>query len=187
MLKNDNLQIKTQALKLLVKILREAPKQLRDEIIKYTESEILNVKNFYVKRLYFIFFEECLEVFSFIFIKENKIFENIMRLLHENNEIMVNKFLKTLPKYYPYIYEDNKLKVIINNNVESCRKYMTKDKLIIENVRIFDKWLDNFLKNYDPDDYRQYLKLDKVKNEKENKSITNKEIVFPSYNHVFII
>ena len=82
---------------------------------------------------------------------------------------------------------NNKLKVIINNNVESCRKYMTKDKLIIENVRIFDKWLDNFLKNYDPDDYRQYLKLDKVKNEKENKSITNKEIVFPSYNHVFII
>ena len=49
---------------------------------------------------------------------------------------------------------------------------MTKDKLILENVKIFDKWLDNFIINYDTDENKQILKLDNNKYEKEIKTLT---------------
>ena len=64
---------------------------------------------------------------------------------------------------------------------------MTKDKLILENVKIFDKWLDNFIINYDTDENKQILKLDNNKYEKEIKTLTTKEVLNPSYNHVYII
>ncbi len=177
-MKKENLQIKTQAIKLLVKIMREGSKQIREEIIKLTETEILNVKNFYVKRQYFIFFEECMEVFSFTFIKEKKIFDNFFRLVQENNLIFLNKFLTIVPRFYHLIHEDSKLKTQVLSKVDSCKKNTGKDILMVQNVKRFESWLENFMKNYDPDENCNYLKIDRVRYEKENKLNSVKEAVY---------
>jgi hypothetical protein len=168
-LKNDNLQIIQEAIKLLVKILREGPKYIKDEILKYTETEILGSKNYFVKRKYLNFFEECLEVFSFTFIKEKRIFENIVKLLSANQILLLNKFLKLIPKFYHLIVSDSKLKSFVTSKIDNCRKFLINDLYTVENVSNIDNWLENFTKNYDPEENIRLLKLDKIKFDKETK------------------
>ena len=170
-MKNENLQIKTDALKLLAKILRYSPKSQKDEIIKYCETELVNTKNFYLKRQYFIFFEECLDLFSFTNLREKKIIDHLFKIINENNTIILNKFLKIIPRLYIYSTDDSKLKNVINSKIEYCRKYLNKDALTVENIIKFDKWHENFLKNYDIEENKKLLNLDKLKYDQELKSL----------------
>jgi hypothetical protein len=128
----DNYQIQTEALKLLSKKLKFC--RNKDEVVKFTEYDILASKSFYKRRLYFIFFECCLEIFSSKFMKEIGIIDNLLKFFDDKNPIHISKLISIIKNFMPIFYDDSRIRFKITIKVEEIRKNINmgvlKDKEI---------------------------------------------------------
>lgn len=116
---SDNFQIQTDAIALLVKNLKFCKD--KEEIIKYTESEFFLDKSFYKRRLYLIFFQHSLKVFSINYIKEIGLLNNIFEFF-EDNSINICNLISMLPDFYPLINDINEIKFKLLNKMTDLRK-----------------------------------------------------------------
>ena len=71
-----------------MKILKYGNKVQQEEIIKYA-NELLNNKNFYTRRLFYTFLEEAFEVFSSKFMKDNHLYESVIKILYETERCQI--------------------------------------------------------------------------------------------------
>lgn len=115
---NECFEIKIDSVKLLAKVCKS--KIIWDDVMKYVDSTILNSKNFYVRRLYFYFFEELTKDFSYKFLKDKGQIDDLMKLINDNNQ-MLPKFLKLIKIFFPLVI-DEKIKFLIYNKLEAVRK-----------------------------------------------------------------
>ena len=115
----DNYQIQTVAISLLTKNLKFCMN--KEEIIKYSESEFFVEKRFYKRRLYLIFFHNCLKIFSINYIKEIGMLENIFDFF-EDTSINICHLISILPDFYPLINEMSNVKFKLLNKLSDLRK-----------------------------------------------------------------
>lgn len=93
----------------------------QEELIKFFENEFFLNKNFYKRRLYFNFFDECNELFSMKFNVDYGILDNIIKFFDDNN-LIITKLFQILPSFYPLILEHTRIKFIVLNKLEYFRK-----------------------------------------------------------------
>jgi hypothetical protein len=79
-----------------------------DEIMTYIETETLGSNSFYNKRLYVVFFENALNIFSTTYIVENDILTHILKLFDTTLYILITKIISLLPGFYTLLKEDKK-------------------------------------------------------------------------------
>jgi hypothetical protein len=155
------LQIKTEAIKLLAKTLRFSNKSQSEEILKYIENEVLISKNTFIRRLFFIFFEESLKIFSISFLKEKKII-NLFTNLMEDNINLANKALSLVPKFYILIEDDPSVIEKINSGVKFIKTYY-RDNYTLENLRNYEFEIDRLTKRLDLIEKEKILENDREK------------------------
>jgi hypothetical protein len=135
---SDNYQIQCEGLKLLSKKLKFC--RNKEEVVKFTEFEILASKSFYKRRLYFTFFEFCLQIFSSKFLKEIGVMDNLFKFFDDKNLIHVSNLISILKNFYPIFNDDSRIKFKILTKVEDIAKNLSagliKDKEI-EIVNLF--------------------------------------------------
>lgn len=127
---NDCFEIKIDSVRILAKLGKS--KLIWDELIKFIETEILNSKNYYNRRLYLYFFEELTNNFSFKFLNEKGQIEELMKLINDNNQIL-SKFLKIIKLFFPLV-SDDKIKFLIYNKIEAVRKQILNKEIIDNEV-----------------------------------------------------
>ena len=118
----DNFQIQTDAVALLTKNLKFCKD--KEEILKYTDSEFFLDKSFYRRRLYLIFFQNSLKVFSINYIKEIGLLENIFEFF-DDTSINICHLISMLPDFYPLINDMNEIKFKLLNKLSELRKKET--------------------------------------------------------------
>jgi hypothetical protein len=166
---SENYQIQIEIIRILAKDLKYCKN--KEDILKYTESELFQSKSFYKRRLYFTFFETCLELFSIKYIKENGILENFFKFFEEDSSsIIICMLICIFPSIYPLINDDIELKFKFLNKVSDLKK-STKltDKEIIISLKKFSTWEDSFRRDKDNEIYREKYLKDKQKMEEETK------------------
>jgi hypothetical protein len=115
----DNYQIQTVAISLLTKNLKYSFN--KEEIIKYSESAFFLEKSFYKRRLYLIFFHNCLKNFSIKYIKEIGILDNIFDFFQDTS-INICHLISILPDFYPLINDMSDVKFKLLNKLTDLRK-----------------------------------------------------------------
>jgi hypothetical protein len=118
---NSVLPLKNVAMKILAHCLRFCKKTEKDEIIRYLEKDIIESKNYYIRRLYFPFFQEALNIFSISALMQYSIFDIILKFLNDNKLIQAN-IISNLKDFYPLIFTDNRIKFMINSKMENLKK-----------------------------------------------------------------
>ena len=167
-LNNENLQIKTDAIKLLAKTLRYSNRSQTDDIMKYIENEIIGSKTTYCRRLFFVFFEVCLKIFSISYIKEKRLINLLIRLMEDNINI-ANKALSLVPKFYILIIDDVKLVNFINSGVKYIKNLYIKDIFTAENLILYEKQIEKLTESKDNLDNVKLFEIDREKYDNENK------------------
>lgn len=115
----DNYQIQTIAIGLLAKNLKYC--RNKEEIIAYTKTEFFDVKSFYKRRLYIIFFHKLLKIFSINYLKEIGILENIFDFF-DDTSINICQMISILPDFYPLISDMSDLRFKLLNKLSDLRK-----------------------------------------------------------------
>jgi hypothetical protein len=128
---NECHEIRIESVKLIAVLSRS--KIYWDEGIKYINSEIMNNKNYYIRRLYCYFFQELIRLFSYKFLNEKGQIEEFISLINDNNQI-ISSFFYIIKSIFPLI-EDDKYKFKIFNKLENLRKEIN-DKKIMDNELI---------------------------------------------------
>ena len=101
-------------------VVKYASKAIKEEILKYVEKEVIGNKSFYKRRYYFSFFKKSLEILSVSFLKENGLVDNLLKFLSDSNLFTKNS-LKFVREIFPLIYDDAKIKSIIENKLDKIR------------------------------------------------------------------
>ena len=130
---NCNFQVQTEAIKYIVKILKYGNKVQQEEMIKYA-NELLNNKNFYTRRLFYTFLEEAFEVFSSKFMKDNHLYESVIKILYETSSVNLARFFRKFPLFYPFIIEnDINTEFHIGSRIEIIKKSeLFKDRELVK-------------------------------------------------------
>ncbi len=115
-----NYKVIKQAFKVLALVMKYASKATKEEILKYLEKEVVGNKSFYKRRYYFSFFKKSLEILSVSFLKENGLVDNLLKFLSDLNLFTKNS-LKYVREVFPLIYDDAKIKSIIENKLDKIR------------------------------------------------------------------
>ena len=115
--------VQKKAIKLLVKTLKFAYKSTKQEIIKYMQKEYLTKKGFYIRRVYFEFFNEIITIFSIKFTEAYGILSCFYPFINDGNLDIRIKSIKLLEKLVPFA-TDESVNIIIEK-VEECRKNNT--------------------------------------------------------------
>jgi len=118
---NSVLPLKNTSMKILAHCLRYCKKTEKDEIIRYLEKEIIDSKNYYIRRLYFPFFQEAISIFSISALMQYQIFENILKFLNDN-KLMQAKIISNLKDFYPLIFTESRIKFLVNNKMDNLKK-----------------------------------------------------------------
>jgi hypothetical protein len=132
-IKKENYLIQIEAIKLCVKLMKYAKENSREEILKYVNFEFLENNNFYYRRLYFSFIEECIDNFSICYLKEKGLILNLIKFLSLKegcNKNLIGKTLKFFQQCFPLFHNDDKLVFLSYNKLELLRK-TTLDREII--------------------------------------------------------
>ena len=132
---NANNLLKSSSMKTLVYILKFCKKIEKEEILKFIEKEIVENKSFYKRRLYFMFFEEAIKIFSISTLINYHIIDYIFKFLNDNTVILA-KVIKMMKYIYPLICNDVRLKFIINTKFENLKKMVNLD-MEIKKVKNF--------------------------------------------------
>ncbi len=127
---NDCFVVKVEALKIMAKLSKS--KIVFDEIIKFVEVEISLNKNFYNRRLYFYFFQELTKNFSYKFLYDKGLIDELIRFINDNNQILP-RFLKILKSFFPLVLDD-KIKFLVYNKLETLRKQIQGGEIIDNEV-----------------------------------------------------
>ena len=118
---NAVLPLKNISMRTLAHLLRYCKKTEKDEICRFLEKEIIDSKNYYVRRLYFPFFEEAISLFSISALLQFQIFDNILKFLNDN-KLMQAKIISKLKQFYPLIFSENKFKFMVNSKLDNFKK-----------------------------------------------------------------
>jgi hypothetical protein len=131
LLKNEKFEVQKHILKILVKFLKF--NKNKEDILKYTEKDLLKSISYYDRRLYLVFFEHCLDRISMDLIKECGILDNYFSLLNDNNFILL-KIIQTLPIFYFFVADHTSIKFIVMTKLGNLNK--TSKDLEIKRVNI---------------------------------------------------
>lgn len=136
---NENLQIQIICLNIFTKFIKYNFFNKKDQIVNFLQKDYFSSNSYYKRRIYFIFFESCLDHLSLNCIKESKILDTFLQFLNSSNTLSVSKTLKLLPRFYPLIADDIRLKFNIMNKLEELRNNL-KDNLIkdLELQKVFN-------------------------------------------------
>ncbi len=124
-IKKENYLIQVEAIKLCVKLMKYAKENYREEILKYVNFEFLENNNFFYRRLYFSFIEECIDNFSICYLKEKGLILNLIKFLSLKegcNKYLIGKTLKIFQHCFPLFHKDDKLVFLLYNKLELIRK-----------------------------------------------------------------
>jgi hypothetical protein len=133
-----------------------------DEIMKVIYEEIYE-KNFYLRRLFLIFFEKSIKKFSINFINELGILEKAIKLFDLNNTLLSNKIISELPNFFALLSEE-KRKLIL----EKITRLQTKEFELNRSIKIFFKWkVEHFDKQSEK--FSEQIKTEKERICEENK------------------
>lgn len=130
LINSDCYQVQSQAVKLLVKLLRYGNSKIRNEVLIFSES-LISSTNFFIRRLYFIFFEDAIIILSTNFIFENRIIDNVFKFLNDSCYLNIIRFFKFIPKFYYILSSEVKLKFLINSKMDMIRKSKPKDNELL--------------------------------------------------------
>jgi len=167
LLKEENLQVKNECLKLLARLIKYGGKTLKEEVLRYIDLEIVSSKSYYTRRLYFVIFEECLETISLSSLKEKNLIDYLMRLFNENNMFMICKVLSFIPSIYYCIYEELKIMNMINARIELVKMTYPKDVLTMQTLKRTEEFINKFCKEYNYEENQRILENDKNKFDQE--------------------
>jgi hypothetical protein len=167
LLKEENLQVKNECLKLLARLIKYGSKSMKEEVLKYIDQEIVNSKSYYTRRLYFVIFEECLEIISLSCLKEKNLIDYLMRLLNENNMFMICRVISFIPSIYYCIYEELKIINMINARIEFGKSTYPKDFITMQTLKRTEEFINKFCKEYNYEENQRILENDKNKFDQE--------------------
>jgi hypothetical protein len=122
----SNFDLQKDLIKLLTRLLRYGDNKIRNNVMNLSEN-IINSTNFYVRRLYFVFFEECFNVLSTKFLFEKKIVNNLFKLLNDSCPLNVIHFFKFIPKFYFFLKDEMNLKFLIDSKIHNLKSSNSKD------------------------------------------------------------
>ena len=176
LVKEENLQVKIECMKILAKVIKFSGKIIKEEVLKYIESEIINSKSFYTRKLFFYFFEDCLEILSLNFIKEKNLIDNLFKLFSENNIYFIIKVLSFIPSIYHSLYEDSKLKNVISSRIEYSKNNYSKDLIMCQSIKNTEYFISKFSREFNYEENQKILANDKIKFNQEI-NLLIKEIV----------
>lgn len=119
--------IQKKSVKLLLKSLRLANKVVKLEVFKFVEKEYLLNKGFYIRRVYFEFFAEVVNLFSIKFIENENygLIDNYFKMLNDKSELRINA-LKLVEKILPFSSEKT-----YNSIVDKIEK-INKENTLLE-------------------------------------------------------
>lgn len=118
---NNVYPLKIISIKTLAYLLRYCKKTEKDDIMRFLDKEIMESKNYYVRRLYFFFFEESRKILSSTSLMQFQIYDGILKFLNDNklNQARIIGILKT---FYPLIFSESRIKLLINNKIDNLKK-----------------------------------------------------------------
>jgi hypothetical protein len=139
-MKKENYQIQSETIRLCVRLMKYAKENDREEILNFVYKTYFESNNFYNRRLYLTFVEECFEVFSICYLKEKGVISYMIKFLkNPNDKFLIGKTLEFLKICFPLINKDDKLVFLIFNKIQNLRK--TNDSEIIKvNFIIFTSY-----------------------------------------------
>lgn len=132
---NTNVPLKNSAIKILPYLIKFGKKAEKEEILKFIEKEVIENKNFYKRRLYFPFFEEAIKIFSISTLLSLQIIDHILKFFNDN-KLLQSKLIKMLKIFYPLVFNESRIKFIINNKLDNLKKMRSLD-LEMNRVIIF--------------------------------------------------
>lgn len=111
-------------MKFFARLVKYSKQTLRKEVIKFSLHEFANAPNFYKRRLYLVFIDEMIQIFSVNFIKEEGIIEAVLHLLalSKTNYYFYPKIIDYLKYFIPYIQSDIYLMEIVKKRLEIVKK-----------------------------------------------------------------
>jgi hypothetical protein len=118
---NSVLPLKNVSMKILAHCLRFCKKIEKDEIIRYLEKDIIENKNYYIRRLYFPFFQEAINIFSISALIQYQFFDIILKFLNDNKLIQA-KIISNLKDFYPLIFTESRIKFMVNSKMDNLKK-----------------------------------------------------------------
>lgn len=127
---DGNLQIATQAVRLLSIVLKYSRKCEKEDILRFIDKNLFDNESFYRRRVHPLFIEACSNHFSIQFMKENGIIDHFISTL-SGNSIIACKGIALMAKIYPLIADDNRLRFMVMNKLEQLRKEGTDLELKI--------------------------------------------------------
>jgi len=117
---SKNYKVVRQAFKILALIAKYSAKNIKDEIFKYIEKEVVNNRSFYKRRYYFPFLKKSIEIFSISFLKEHFMIDYTLKFLSDYN-LLIKISLIMFKKIFPLIYDDLKIKSNFEGKLEKLR------------------------------------------------------------------
>ncbi len=122
--------VQINAIKFLVKLLKHVNKNSKKEIFKQVEEEFLINKGYYIRRVYFEFIKELINVFSIKFLENYEVVDKFNLFLNDKSSELRLKAIGLLNKIVPFASEE-KVKCLLArlNTIEEGKSDKTVDKV----------------------------------------------------------
>jgi hypothetical protein len=177
--RNEHCEVQRKSIKLIVLFVKYSSLNYSNELLKIFQKDYLESEVFYIRRIYFLFYEELFNQMSFNFLKENELIDNILKLF-DDNTLLISKLLKHLIQLYPLLESDNRLKFILLNKLEALRKRINNEDLkdfeLERSLKKFDDWHKYFITEGKYSKENQILiSIQKIRNEEEIILLKEKE------------
>lgn len=128
-------------------LLKFSPKNERENLHKIIQKDIVENKSFYVRRLFFPYFESCLNIFSLNYILVNHIFDQFLKFF-DDNYILICICFRIVKKFFPNFEnfeEENKYKIILMTKIKDLKNLENVDNEL-KKVKFFIDLLLKFLR-----------------------------------------
>lgn len=122
----SNSLLKNTIFKCFPLVMKYSPKNERDNLHKIIQKDIVENKSFYIRRLFFPYFESCLNTFSLNYLITNHVFEQFFRFF-DDNKILICNCLKLLRKIYLNFDEESSQKYELMKKIQQVKDMKNPD------------------------------------------------------------
>ncbi len=167
-----NYKTQKSAVKILPLILKYSLRNMREEVMKWFETEIVENSSYFRRRFFLTFFKAASKVLSCNFLKENGILQIAFKFFSDL-EVFLPKLISIFNIVSPLVLDDPKFKEILFMSVKSIK---TQDRETLSEIENFNKNLSLYEDDHNPFQPLFAKDAEKLKQEQD---LHAKEIIIP--------